>query len=359
MNDYHIKDNEFTKKISKLNADLIDETILYEKSRIEESDEMQHFRKIDDSKVHLHKELEISEQKDMTSKYELSELQRLHVELMSELELMNNKNNDLVNPFIKSLQQQIIDLNELLNTSDEQLNNDNNIKNNLIIRLKELKQLNDEKYELLNSKKENLKSNELEPIRIERQMDSITKALVSLDNEKLILMNKLNSLENDLIGQTNSQIDANKFKQTLTEKLELNHKIIEQRNDEISSMLMNLNQLKSNSHELIIKKVEINTKRKEIEINLRHIIDKYNFLKKEYENMKRILKKKRLMIDSIKEVLPKLNEQLNDQTVIGNNQKEENERLNKLIIVLKETIDINMEQFLQNEGIEGSKKKVS
>ena len=96
-----------TKKCNTLNADIIDSTIVYEKSRIDENEEMQQFRKIEEQKAALYKELEISEQKEMTAKFELSEMQRLHSEMTHELESMRTKNSDMVNPMIDSLKQQV------------------------------------------------------------------------------------------------------------------------------------------------------------------------------------------------------------------------------------------------------------
>lgn len=98
---------DLTKKCNQLNDEIINQNFLYEKCKIEESDELRQFRKLEDTKSEVLKDLELAEQQEMISKFELSELVRIHDELSIELNTLNSKNENLVTPIINILQSQV------------------------------------------------------------------------------------------------------------------------------------------------------------------------------------------------------------------------------------------------------------
>ena len=97
---------------------------------------------------------------------------------------------------------------------------------------------------------------------------------------------------------------------------------------------------------------------KEMETSVRHKHDQANFLRKEYESLKRQYKKKVSIVDSIKQILPQLQEQLIDQQHTVRQYKEQSADLKKTIQNLKDDLDNQIAQVLQQEGLEKSKKEV-
>lgn len=80
---------------------------MLEKARIEEAEESQQLRRLDESKNALQKELEFIEQRDIMAKFELSELKKVHDELTTELSTVKKENMNLVNPIIDKLKQEV------------------------------------------------------------------------------------------------------------------------------------------------------------------------------------------------------------------------------------------------------------
>ena len=64
------------------------------------------------------------------------------------------------------------------------------------------------------------------------------------------------------------------------------------------------------------KKYEFTVRKREVDATLRHGHDQLTMAEKDYEILKRQLKKKRSITDSAKQVLPTLDGQLKDQETI-------------------------------------------
>lgn len=81
--------------------------------------------------------------------------------------------------------------------------------------------------------------------------------------------------------------------------------------------------------------------------------------KKDYDSLKRQLKKKRIIVDGVKQVIPMLEEQLRDKQLLLRTLQDERENKSKEIQKLKEDIDAHIAHFLQLEEVEADKKQVN
>jgi hypothetical protein len=177
-----------------------------------------------------------------------------------------------------------------------------------------------------------------------------------MGNEERILLRKIKYIDQEIESQQKRRIEAEKLKKNLLEKMEFNSQTIEKREQDVSLVRANLDAAKSKYHDIVTKKVELNIKKKDIESALHHKTDQFNIVKKDYENWKRQYKKRRLIFDSVKEMLPQLEEQLEDKENVLKRYTDEFDRNSKLIIKLREDIDLNVAEFLQQEGFEKYKK---
>eukprot|EP00595_Chromulina_sp_UTEXLB2642_P000650 CAMPEP_0196766716 /NCGR_PEP_ID=MMETSP1095-20130614/29167_1 /TAXON_ID=96789 ORGANISM="Chromulina nebulosa, Strain UTEXLB2642" /NCGR_SAMPLE_ID=MMETSP1095 /ASSEMBLY_ACC=CAM_ASM_000446 /LENGTH=648 /DNA_ID=CAMNT_0042130327 /DNA_START=762 /DNA_END=2708 /DNA_ORIENTATION=+ len=130
-----------------------------------------------------------------------------------------------------------------------------------------------------------------------------------------------------------------------------------QRELDVHNVQGNLDKANLEEHELITRKIELNGDKREIENNIRHMSDQYNLLKKEYENSKRQLKKKRAIADSIYKLIPELEDQLKEKEKELDLQRDVKERLLKTASKMKDEIDGYLAQCLVQEGLELDKKK--
>jgi hypothetical protein len=87
--------------------DILAEKIALEKARLREAEEVALLRRHEEQRNFIQKELESTEQRDTTAKFELSELKRVHEEHTAALENMQKENVNLVSPILKKLQQEV------------------------------------------------------------------------------------------------------------------------------------------------------------------------------------------------------------------------------------------------------------
>lgn len=189
-------------------------------------------------------------------------------------------------------------------------------------------------------------------------MEAITRAHSGMEAELRSLNRKLKGFEADIDIQTKRKLEVEKLRKSLLEKMEVNRQTMEAREQDVAAVRKNLDLAKARNHELVIRKMELNLQKKEMENDVRHKNDLHNVAKKDYDNLKRQLKKKRSILDSIKQVLPQLEEQVVDQELSLRSLREDSDRKGKAITGLKNELDMHVAIFLQQEGIEQSKRKV-
>ncbi|CAM9669684.1 unnamed protein product [Ectocarpus fasciculatus] len=150
---------------------------------------------------------------------------------------------------------------------------------------------------------------------------------------------------------------ADKLKMSILEKNEIHRLTIEKRERDVASILKNLDDEKALLHDNITKKMELNLKKKEIDAEFRHVTESLNFLKKDYDGVKRLYKKKRGKADVFRVMIPSLTEQLNDEQHNISLYHSDRDDIRKRNEKLKDEIDIALANFLEQEGLEKSKKE--
>lgn len=205
---------------------------------------------------------------------------------------------------------------------------------------------------------EDLEKARIEPDRLERNCDAIEKAAAVMDGELKSIKRKIKQCEVEYEKQQKKTQEAEKLQINLAEKIDFHRQTLQQREHDVSVVRVQAEKEKAKYHDLLTQKVELNMKIKEYDALVRHKTEETNYLKKDYDNLKRIYKKKRVIVDAVKQILPMLNDQLVDQEHLLRSYTEERERLEKKLQHFKSDMDIAVAQVLEQEGVEESKKKV-
>lgn len=350
------KEQALLKSLSQNNGELINENIMLEKGKIEENHEIAQLRRLDDNKLSMQKDLEFTEQREILAKFELNELLHLHSDLKNDLDQMRIDNTNLVTPVLEGIKKEIADFAVQYKQADDALQKDTEQKELLLAKVEDLESKYAEKNAMLQQKLEQLTFLEGEPGRMKKQLETMGRALDGMNNELKGSNKRLKSIEEDIATQQSRLKNIDQIKKSLLTKIDMNRHTIDQRSAEVSIVKLNYESAKSHNHDLITQRVEYNLSKKDAEQNLRHKMDQYNFAKKDYDNMKRQLKKNRTLLDLVKEVLPTLEDQVKDQDMLLLSYKSERDRDLKAMEALKQEVDMNLAQFLQQEGIEKSKK---
>jgi chromosome segregation ATPase len=198
----------------------------------------------------------------------------------------------------------------------------------------------------------------LEPGRLSRQADATEKAVHLMEDQLRQVKKKIVSIDAELEGVRTQRENSEKIKVTILEKNEVHKMTIDKREEEVGIISKNLENEKALMHDNITKKVELNLLKKEADAEFRHKNDSLSFLKKDYDSAKRLYKKKRTFCDGIRQLIPTLEAQLLDEThniKMYNGERDETRRRNEK---LKDEIDITIAHFMEQEGIEQSKKEV-
>ena len=346
------------KDISRTHSETLAEKIALDKTLIAEQEETGTLRRLEEARANLVKEVEYTASRDTMVKFELEELKKVHDELTQAFEDMRKKNKDTVEPVLAKLRKDndrlIIDL----QGADEAFERETVQKQILTQRLEELEKIRDGKDEYIDGKQVELKTAENEPTRLLRQCDAVERALKLMEAENRSTLRKFKAFDTEVEAQAARRDEAERLKKSLAEKLELNMRTIEKREQDVSIVQSNLDAVNAQGHDFLTMRAELNVKRKEVESLLRHKIDQLSFASKEYQDAKRILKKKTAFALSIKSMIPTLEEQLKGAQLTLNTLNSEKNIKAKEVLKMKEEVDSFIADFLQQEGLESDKKKL-
>lgn len=214
-----------------------------------------------------------------------------------------------------------------------------------------------EREDIYAQKLEVLTIAEAEPGRLQRQITSIQSASESMTRDYQSLMRKVENMEKDVQDQNKKKTEAEKLRKGILEKLELNRQTLEEREHDVASVQANLEKVKTISHDLITKKVELNVTKRDLDSKSRHLKDQLGLSAKDYDGLVRQLKKKRIVLDLAKQNIPGLEQQLRDQELALKHMQDICSGKRKEINKYKEEVDMHVARLLQQEGVEGGKKE--
>ena len=176
--------------------------------------------------------------------------------------------------------------------ADEAYAKEESQKAAIYARLKELEEQKQEKMAHLQLKQGTLDIAEKEPGRLQRQITSIEGAHQEMIADHKALQRRVKAFDLEQELQNKKKLDAEKLRITILEKLELNRQILEDREQDVSAITANLDKAKAIGHDLVTRRVELNVKKREADNQLRHLTDQLMLANKEFDMVKRQLKKK-------------------------------------------------------------------
>lgn len=242
--------------------------------------------------------------------------------------------------------------------ADECYNREEAQKLALVVRLNELEEQKKDKRAHLEQKKEALEVTEKEPGRLGRQIGSIESARIDMQNDHRALLRRMKAFEAEQEVQAKRRTEAEKLRASIMEKLELNRQTLEERELDVAAVAANLDKAKAIGHDLVTRRVELNVKKREADNHFRHLTDQLMLANKDYDALKRQLKKKRVVADTVRQTMPTIEENLKDQEVLLRNVQDERSKRSKEIQKQKDEVDAHVARLLQQEGLEGEKKAV-
>ncbi|KAJ1437485.1 MBO2, coiled coil flagellar protein [Ochromonadaceae sp. CCMP2298] len=349
-------EQHLSRRLKNIENEILEEKIAIEKARIDETEETRHLQNTGEVRSSLQIQLESTEQKDTIAKFELFELKKVHEELTTSLSTMRQQNTQLVGPVVEKLGKEIVDLDEQMAQADESYSHEEAQRSGLHARLMELQAQKHEKQEFLRQKRDNLEVSEKEPGRLSRQIGSIESAKADMMGEHRTLQRRLKAQDLEQEAQAKRRSDAEKLRSTIIEKLDINRATLEERESDVGSMSANLDKAKALGHDMITRMVELNVKKRDSDNAHRHLTDQLMLSNKDFDVLKRQLKKKRSVAETVKSNLPVVEENLKDYDMQLKNMQDDRSKKFKDLQRSKNEVDQHMARLLQQEGSEGDRK---
>jgi chromosome segregation ATPase len=299
----------------------------------------------------------VIEQHDLVTKFELAELRKVHTDLTEALEKMRRDNRSQVEPVLQALRDEIATKNQELEQIDVTFARESTTNKNLLVRLKEVESIKENKVRELAELQTRLDRARMEPGRLSRQADATGKAVASMLDQLKELKNKIEAREADIAKIQQRKESQERLRQTIVDKNAVHRLTIEKREKDVGAVLRTLEDEKAKLHDNVTKKVELSIAKKEVDAEYRHKSEALNFMKKDYESAKRMYKKKRSYVDGIRQAIPVIESQLIDEEHNIKLYRTEITDMNRRNSILKDELDVNLAEFLSQEGIEKSKKE--
>lgn len=247
---------------------------------------------------------------------------------------------------------------EQLKHIEENFERETNQKQALEIKVIEVEATKLDRESVLQQKTDALSTAQAEPGRFQRQIGSIESAVESMQKDLQNLARRTEICDKDLEKLSSKRAEQEKVRMNILEKLELNRQTLEDREKDVNAVQINLEKAKALSQDLLAQKLELTAKKREAESTLRHTRDSLTLAQKDHEALLRGEKKKRIVLDLVRENVPGLESQLKDQEMARKRIQEERIAKKKEIEKLKDEVDMNVAKLLAQEGIEETKKKV-
>jgi chromosome segregation ATPase len=302
-------------------------------------------------------ELDEAEKKDAINKYELSELERIHAELSNAKQELVSENASIVLPELDRLEGQLSSLQKEYERQAESLEKESRTKQALLERHETLEvELQQARGDLADARDRLIKA-QAEPGRVRKQAESVHRAAEQLVLDIAELKTKIEHNQNTLEKQKQKRAEAEDQKAALDKKLAHNKAMYEKRQAEVAVLQRLLDLEKDKQHELITSKVELEINKRSRDEDLRRALEELSAAKKEYENKKRLVRKKRYVADGVRELIPTLAAQLLDYQHSLRAYNEENKETASQIEEAKKEVEVSIARFLKQETLDKGKRE--
>jgi hypothetical protein len=351
------KQKHLEKQVRRKQNDVLGEKIKLERSLDMLTAEAHQLEELEAERDGVQKELDAAEAKDTVTKYELAELERAHSDLSNAKGDLVAANEAMVLPELERLEADLEGLKQEFKRQGEALEKEGRNKSALLERHEGLElELVKAQTDLAESKEVLAKAAQ-EPERARKQADSVYKAAAQLITDIATLADSVAGREGILEKQATRRTEEEEQLAALQRKGGLQQKKIEERNAEVAELQKVLDVERNTQHELVANKVKMELLLRGCNEDLRRAGDELSGAKKDYDSKKRMLRKKRAIADSVRELLPILSGQVLDDEHALRSYADENKRLGASIKEERREVDLGMARFMKQEMLEKGKRE--
>ncbi|EQC34738.1 hypothetical protein SDRG_07551 [Saprolegnia diclina VS20] len=349
------REKELLKKAKQLNGELLSEKIRLEKQSIRKSEELAMNSNLEKEKEKASKELADCVDRETILTYEITELQREHAELLTRKEDMLAENARQVEPEVRKMTDEIARLGDEAAHISADIHKEERRKNDLVARCESLRVANDALDAANNAEKKVLAKLRGDPERISKQADVVAKAVENLEHEIKRIQDRLSVVNTQCTTQDEKRKEADEVQKELNHKLDVHRDTIDQRQRDVDHVSLLLTDERQTHATRLGDRARLDLALRSAEMTSRRETDRQSSLIKEFDRLKKTLKKKTVQVDSAKSLLPNLEVQVTDAEHQVRAIQAENKKMAADHVDLKQDVDVLIARLFKLDTIEKAK----
>lgn len=347
--DTYKHEKQLLKQAKTLNNDLLNEKIEVEKQSIRKAEELAAFTSVEREKEKALKELTECIDRDAVLTFEITELQREHVDLLAQKDDIVAAHAKLVEPEMRKLTEEITKLSEENHRIESELAKDTQRKKDYLARLAFLQSENTQLEQRCASDQKQLHQLQNDPERMGKQADVVQKAVTNLEREIVKATETMQELDATIEIQTQKAREDEEVQKELTHKLDVHRDTIDQRQRDVDHVSLHLRD-EQNTHVMRLSdKTRLEMATKALDMTARRENERVAKDQKDFDRLKRELKKKLMLYDSSQSLVPNLKAQVVDAQHQLNALRASNKKQIQMQLEVKQQVDLLIARFLKQE----------
>ncbi|ETN17124.1 hypothetical protein PPTG_05016 [Phytophthora nicotianae INRA-310] len=342
-------EKQLLKEAKALNRDLLGEKIQVEKQAIRKAEEVAAFSSVEREKDRALKELAEAVDRDAILAFEITELQREYADLVAEKEAILAAHAQLIEPEVKQLTTEIAGLSEETHRLDSELTKDTQRKKEYLARLDFLHQENARLEQTSAAELKRLNQLQGDPDRMQKQADVVARAVAALEKETNKDKARAGELQAAVDATAAKLRDADEVHRELAQKLDVHRETIDQRQRDVDHVTLHLREEQNVNVMRLGEKTRLDMRAKALDLATRRENERCTKSQKDYDRLKRELKKQILLLDSSKALLPNLRAQVVDVQHQISALRSENKDQAQRQLDVKQQVDLLIARFLKQE----------
>ncbi|KAF4321996.1 hypothetical protein BBO99_00004352 [Phytophthora kernoviae] len=342
-------EKQLLKDAKALNRDLLGEKIQVEKQAIRKAEEVAAFTSVEREKERALKELAEGVDRDAMLMFEITELQKECADLVAEKEAILTAHAQLIEPEVRQLTTEIAGLGDEIHRVDSELAKDQQRKKEYLARLEFLRQENARLEQTGAIELKRLNQLQGDPERMQKQADVVARAVANLERESSRDRTHATELQTFVDTTTTKLHDADEVQRELNQKLEVHRETIDQRQRDVDHVTLHLREEQNINVMRLGEKTRLEMRGKALDLAARRENERCSKAQKDYDRLKRELKKQIFLYDGSKALLPNLRAQVVDAQHQLSGLRSENKEQAQRQLEVKEQVDLLIARFLKQE----------
>lgn len=304
------RERELMTRAKNLNTELLTEKIALEKQSIRESEGQSSTLQLEREKDKIAKDLRDCHDRDSSLTYEVSTCQSQHIELLEQKEALVAEKSGVLEPEVQAHVLEIAQLSQERAHVGAQLVAKSATQSHIQTRMADLVSAKAKLEEQVVTSSRALKKIRLDPERVAKKAQMIEKTQHKIEAENATTQAKVKAVDETLGYHAQKMTQLDEQLEEVSGELDHHREALEEHQNQVEHARQLLEEEQGFYHQLLTEQLALEMKSKQAQRRSREENESLNTLTKEFDRLKRQLKKKQMLVDQEKSLLPNLKAQV-------------------------------------------------